>query len=197
MNNSKLTNGNDTINGKKTALVVIDLQTGIVGRELKPYTGGDVVANATKLIGAVKEKDGFVVLVRVSTTDGKDMPHPKTDLEGNGFNRPKGWDEYIPELKGIDKAHYITKRQWGAFYGTDLDLQLRRRGIENIILCGISTGIGVDTTAREAFQHGYNQVFAEDAMTALSKEEHDFVVKNILPRMGKVRKSEEIVSVLV
>ena len=196
MNDSILNNEKDIIKGEKTALVVIDLQEGIVGRELKPYTGKEVVSNTTKLIDVVKEKGGFVVLVRVSTTDGKDMPHPKTNLSGNNFARPKGWDEYIPELKGIDKAHYITKRQWGAFYGTDLDLQLRRRGIENIILCGISTGIGVDTTAREAYQRGYNQIFVEDAMTAISKEEHDFVTKNIFPRMGKIRKTENIESMI-
>lgn len=196
MNDSILNNEKDIIKGEKTALVVIDLQEGIVGRDLKPYTGKEVVSNTTKLIDVVKEKGGFVVLVRVSTTDGKDMPHPKTDLSGNNFVRPEGWDEYIPELKGIDKAHYITKRQWGAFYGTDLDLQLRRRGIENIILCGISTGIGVDTTAREAYQRGYNQIFVEDAMTAISKEEHDFVTKNIFPRMGKIRKTENIESMI-
>ncbi|WP_317310667.1 isochorismatase family protein [Clostridium thermobutyricum] len=196
MAETNLTNEKDFIKGEKTALVVIDLQDGIVNRDLKPYTGKEVVSNTTKLIDVVKEKGGFVVLVRVSTTDGKDMPHPKTDLSGNNFVRPEGWDEYIPELKGIDKAHYITKRQWGAFYGTDLDLQLRRRGIENIILCGISTGIGVDTTAREAYQRGYNQIFVEDAMTALSKEEHDFVTKNIFPRMGKIRKTENIESMI-
>ncbi|ENZ02516.1 hypothetical protein HMPREF1092_01751 [Clostridium thermobutyricum] len=196
MAETNLTNEKDFIKGEKTALVVIDLQDGIVNRDLNPYTGKEVVSNTNKLIDVVKEKGGFVVLVRVSTTDGKDMPNPKTDLSGNNFVRPEGWDEYIPELKGIDKAHYITKRQWGAFYGTDLDLQLRRRGIENIILCGISTGIGVDTTAREAYQRGYNQIFVEDAMTALSKEEHDFVTKNIFPRMGKIRKTENIESMI-
>lgn len=196
MAETNLTNKKDFIKGEKTALVVIDLQDGIVNRDLNPYTGKEVVSNTNKLIDVVKEKGGFVVLVRVSTTDGKDMPNPKTDLSGNNFVRPEGWDEYIPELKGIDKAHYITKRQWGAFYGTDLDLQLRRRGIENIILCGISTGIGVDTTAREAYQRGYNQIFVEDAMTALSKEEHDFVTKNIFPRMGKIRKTENIESMI-
>lgn len=80
----------------------------------------------------------------------------------------------------------------GAFYGTDLDLQLRRRGIGNIVLCGISTGIGVDTTAREAYQHGYNQIFVEYAMAALLKEEHDYVCEYIFPRMGKIRISKEV-----
>jgi nicotinamidase-related amidase len=87
----------------------------------------------------------------------------------------------------------VTKRQWGDFFGTDLDLQLRRRGIGTIVLCGISTSIGMDTTARDAFQHGYNQVFVEEAMTASAKEEHNYVVKTMFPRMGKIRTTEEVV----
>jgi nicotinamidase-related amidase len=96
----------------------------------------------------------------------------------------------------IDDTHIITKRQWGAFYGTDLDLQLRRRGIDTIVLCGIATGIGVDTTAREAYQHGFNQIFVEDAMTAITKEEHDYVCNYIFPRIGKVRSTEKVISTM-
>ena len=96
----------------------------------------------------------------------------------------------------IENAITITKRQWGAFYGTELDLQLRRRGIDTIVLCGISTSIGVDTTAREAYQHGYNQIFVEEAMTAGTKEEHDYVCKYIFPKIGKMRTSEEVISSL-
>ena len=183
---------NEVINLKSTALVVIDLQNGIAGRELKPYTGEVVVNNAVKLAKAFNEKDGFVVLVRVSTLDGKDMLRPKIDIQGSAAKYSEGWDMIVPELSDINDTYLITKRQWGAFFGTDLDLQLRRRGIDTIVLCGISTSIGVDTTAREAFQRGYNQIFAEDAMTAASKEEHDYVCKNIFPRIGKIRRTEEI-----
>ncbi|CAH1056759.1 Isochorismatase family protein YecD [Paenibacillus pseudetheri] len=81
-------------------------------------------------------------------------------------------------------------------FGTDLDLQLRRRGIDTIVLCGISTSIGVDTTAREAYQLGYNQVFVEDAMASSTKEEHYYVCKTIFPRIGKIRSSGEVISLL-
>jgi len=120
------------------------------------------------------------------------MFKPKIDLKTNLGQIQEGWDRLVPELANSKNVYAITKRQWGAFYGTDLDLQLRRRGIDTIVLCGISTGIGVDTTAREAFQHGYNQIFAEDAMTASTKEEHDYVCKYIFPRIGQVRTSEEV-----
>lgn len=184
------------IKPEKTALVVIDLQNGIVNRELKPHTASEVVENSTKLVKEFSEKGAFVALVRVSTTDGKDIVKPKLDGEKSSMKFSEGWDNYIPEFESFKNAHRITKRQWGAFYGTDLDLQLRRRGIDTIVLCGISTNIGVDTTAREAYQHGYNQIFVEDAMTAVIKEEHDYVLKYIFPRIGKIRTSEEVISQL-
>jgi nicotinamidase-related amidase len=183
---------------EKTALVVIDLQNGIAIRErkLSPYTAAQVVQNAGRLVHTFTEKGAFVVLVRVSTVDGKDMLKPKTDLNISTAQFQEGWDSLVPELAGFLNAHVITKLQWGAFYGTDLDLQLRRRGIDTIVLCGISTGVGVDTTAREAFQQGYNQIFVEDAMTAGTTEEHDYVCKYIFPRIGKIRTTAEVLEVL-
>lgn len=182
----------ELIKAEKTALVVIDLQKGIVNRELAPHTGVQVVQNTNRLIHAFTERGAFVVFVRVSSVDGKDMFQPRVDLKTNPMQFQEGWDSLVPELGDAKNAHVITKRQWGAFYGTDLDLQLRRRGIDTIVLCGISTGIGVDTTAREAYQHAYNQIFVEDAMTASTKEEHDYVCKYIFPRIGQIRTSEEV-----
>ncbi|MBW7454748.1 isochorismatase family protein [Paenibacillus sepulcri] len=185
----------EVLDAEKTALVVIDLQNGIAapGRQCAPNSVEQVIGQASKLVEAFTEKGAFVVLVRVSTLDGKDMLMPKTDAKPNAMQWPEGWDNLIPELSDFKNAHVVTKRQWGAFFGTDLDLQLRRRGIDTVVLCGISTSIGVDTTAREAFQHGYNQVFVEEAMTATAQEEHDYVVKTIFPRMGKIRTTEEVV----
>lgn len=193
MEDIKSINEIQVIKSKETALVVIDLQNGIVNREFSPFTGEQVVQNADKLINAFKEKGAFVALVRVSSVDGKDMLKPNIDSKMNPIQLQDGWDNFVPELTNIDAVHVITKRQWGAFYGTDLDLQLRRRGIYTIVLCGISTGIGVDTTAREAYQHGYNQIFIEDAMTASTKEEHDHVCKYIFPRIGQIKTTEELV----
>lgn len=197
MENLKL-NQNEFINAEKSALVLIDLQNGITAREISPspYTSEEVIQNASELVNVFSEKGAFIVLVRVSTIDGKDMVRPKTDLNVTGMKYPEGWDNLVPEIADTKNAHIVTKRQWGAFYGTDLDLQLRRRGIDTIILGGISTNIGVDTTAREAYQHGYNQIFVEDAMTAVTKEEHEYVCKYIFPRIGKLRTTKEIVSSL-
>lgn len=186
----------ENLEAEKTALVVIDLEMGIVNREHLPFTGKEVVQRASSLINAFTEKGAFVILVRVSTVDGKDMLRPSTDSKVKAAQFPQGWDSFVPELAKAKNTHEIIKKNWGAFHGTDIDLQLRRRGIDTIVLCGISTNIGVDTTAREAFQNGYNQVFATDAMTAATIDEHDYVCKYIFPKIGKIRTTEEIVLAL-
>ncbi|MFC6387585.1 hydrolase [Sporolactobacillus kofuensis] len=184
------------MNKEKTALVIIDLQNGIVNSQRTPYTGAQVVEKTTELVKTFTKNGAFVVLVRVSSFDGKDWFVPQTDSNQSTLEFPDGWDHYVPELDAFQTTYRITKRQWGAFYGTDLDLQLRRRGIDTLILCGISTGIGVDTTAREAYARGYQQIFVEDAMTASTKEEHNHCITHIFPRIGKVRTTEEVLALL-
>jgi nicotinamidase-related amidase len=178
---------------KKTALVVIDLQNGIVSNHLAPYSGEQVTKHAALLVDSFRKKGSFVCLVRVSTRDGKDMLRPKLDQTPPQITRAPDWDEIIPEIGVTATDHVITKKQWGAFFGTDLDLQLRRRGIDTIVLCGIASGIGVDTTAREAFQHGYHIIFANDAMSGITQAEHEHVINFIFPRIGRIRTTEEIV----
>ncbi len=90
----------------------------------------------------------------------------------------------------------ILKRQWGAFYGTDLNLQLRRRGLTVIVICGIATEFGVESTARDAYERGYEMIFAEDAMTGLSAESHANAVERIFPRLGRVHSTDEIIAAL-
>ncbi|WML39693.1 hydrolase [Neobacillus sp. OS1-2] len=180
---------------QKTALVVIDLQKWL-GSKYAPYSAEQVVSNAAALADAFREHGSMVALIRVSSKDMKDIPKPKLDSPSPPLNLPEEWDQIVPELKVADTDHVITKKQWGAFYGTELDLQLRRRGIDTIVLCGIATGIGVDTTAREAFMHGYQQIFAIDAMTGFSEAEHDHVKNTIFPRIGRTRTTQEILSAL-
>lgn len=184
----------ETLEAKTTALVVIDLQKGIVGGgPYAPHSSSEVVANAVRLAEMFTEKNAFIALVRVSSKDFKDWFVPRTDLPAAPVQMPpEGWDDLVPELQAFKNAHLVTKKNPGAFYGTDLDLQLRRRGITTIVLCGISTVQGVEMTARDANQHAYHQVFAEDAMAAASKELHDHVCQNTFPRMGKIRLTSEI-----
>ena len=102
----------------------------------------------------------------------------------------------MPELKAEISDIIITKRQWGAFYGTELDLQLRRRGVDTIILCGISTNVGVESTARDAFERGYQQIFVEDAMAAREAEDHRHTANTLFPRIGRIRSTEDVLAAL-
>jgi nicotinamidase-related amidase len=182
---------------KRTALVVIDLQRGIVGGNPAPHSGPDVVARAASGARARPQAGGAVVWVRVTPSpDGKDALHPLTDAPSPPGQRPPDWAELMPELDRQPEDLVITKRNWGAFYGTELDLQLRRRGVDTILLCGITTNIGVETTARDAYDRGYNQVFVEDATSARSAEEHDFIMRTAFPRMGRVRGTAEVLRAL-
>jgi nicotinamidase-related amidase len=184
-----------TLDPARTALVVIDLTKGVLSLPSVPHPVQEVLANTVRLAEAFRSVGSFVVLVNVHSVDGKDLLHPISDARFPlPAERPKDWAELAPELGPHPLDHLITKHLWGAFFGTDLDLQLRRRMIETIVLCGIATGFGVDTTAREAYHHGYQQVFAEDAMNALSEEEHRYVCTHIFPRIGRLRSTDEIVA---
>jgi len=106
---------------------------------------------------------------------------------------PPDFAELVPELERAPSDIVITKHQWGAFYGTELDLQLRRRGIKTLVLGGISTNFGVESTARDAYERGYDQIFVEDAMAGLSQGAHEFAIKTIFPRIGKIVSTEAVV----
>lgn len=190
----------DTVIDKtKTALVIIDLQKGIAAMPTQPHDAKTVIANAAKLAQAFRKNQMPVFLVRVSTSpDGKDRLNPIVDGENSWANRkmPTDWSEIVPEMGPEKDDFIITKKQWGAFYGTDLDLQLRRRKIETIVLCGIATNIGVESTARFAFEYGYQQIFVEDSMASRSEEEHEFTIKTAFSRMGQVRVTGDILASL-
>ena len=182
----------------KTALVVIDLQKGIIQIPTQPYPSSAVIANASRLARAFRKNSMPVILVRVTPSpDGKDALQPIADNMTQGGPRPPEWAEIVPEMGPEPRDIIITKRQWGAFYGTELEMQLRRRGMDTIVLCGISTNAGVESTARFAFEYGFQQIFVEDACAARSKEEHEYPVKTIFPRLGRVRKTEDLLAELV
>jgi nicotinamidase-related amidase len=184
------------IDKTKTALVVIDLQKGIVGFPSEPHAASIVVANAAKLANAFRKNHMPVFLVRVTpSADGKDglLPIADNKMQMNS-QRAADWAEIVPELGPESGDFVITKRQWGAFYGTELDLQLRRRRIETIVLCGISTNVGVESTARFAYEYGYQQIFVEDATSARSADEHNHTMKTAFARIGRVRTTDELLA---
>ena len=187
------------LNAKTTALVVIDLQEGILPFAGGPHTAQDVVTRAAQLAEKFRAHGSPVVMVRVGWSDDyaealkQPVDIPAAAPEGG---LPASWWEFPEQLAVTDKDLLVVKRQWGAFYGTDLDLQLRRRGIKSIVLAGISTNIGVESTARNAWEHGYELVIAEDACSAHNNEHHQSSLQFIFPRISRVRSTAEVLAAL-
>ena len=176
-----------------TALVLIDLQRGIAGFPAEPHSAAEVIAAASRLAGAFRAAGAPVVLVHVALRpDGGDRLRVPVDEQPPARPASPDFAEIVPELGPEERDIVVTKRQWGAFYGTDLDLQLRRRDIATIVLGGISTNYGVESTARDAYERGYALVFVEDAMSARGAADHEFALTRIFPRIGRVSTSTEV-----
>jgi len=184
---------------RSTALVLIDLQMGLLQLPLAPRTAPQILATSCRLATAIASAGGLVVLVRVEFGAGlAAAPKGATDvpMAVPPGGMPDGWAEIFPELIAAAPHIVITKRSWSAFYGTSLDLELRRRGITHIVVGGIATNFGVESTARDGWQGNYTVIVAEDAASSFRDEMHDFAIKNTLPRCSLVRKSDEIIAAL-
>lgn len=182
------------LNAATTALVLIDLQEGILPFAGGPHSADDVVSRAAKLADSFRSNNSPVILVRVGwSKDFGDAPKQEVDAAAHGA-LPENWWDYPAALGKQESDLQVVKHQWGAFYGTDLELQLRRRGIDTIVLGGISTNIGVESTARNAWELGFNLVVAEDICSAFNTEQHNSSVNWIFPRLGKVRQSADIIA---
>ncbi|MFD7751205.1 isochorismatase family protein [Streptomyces sp. NPDC059757] len=174
----------------KTALVVVDLQKGIVALPTA-HPAADVIANSATLADAFRAKGLPVVLVRV--TGG--APGRTEGAQRSG-QPAADWADIVPEIGPRDGDIVVTKQQWGAFYGTDLDLQLRRRGVTQVVVTGIATSIGVESTARAASEHGYNVTVVTDAVTDMDGGAHDNSIEKIFPRLGETDTTEAVVKLL-
>lgn len=181
----------------KTALVLIDLQTGIVASPTVPYTGTEVVARGKQLADAFRAHKLPVVLVNVSfAADFADAPRGRNEVPPPTALPPTGWDTIVDELGAQPGDLRVTKHNPGAFHGTDLDTLLRRRGVTQIVLGGLVTSNGVEATAREAAAHGYHITFATDTMADHGIEVHENSVERIFPRLGERGTAWEIIDLL-
>ena len=179
-----------------TAFILIDLQNGIAGLPLAPHSFSTVLENSNKVAAALRDKGATIVYVRVAIAE---ILHLLVDAPFRDPQAPPPPPEASELIDALDRKPtdlVITKRQWGAFYGTELDQQLRRRGIKTIVIGGIATNFGVESTARTAFDRGYEIVFVEDAMTTMSPEAQQFAIQTIFPRMGRVRNTEAVLAAL-
>jgi nicotinamidase-related amidase len=174
----------------RTALLVIDLQKGIVSLPTA-HPVDEVLKRASALAQVFRRHALPVVLVNV---DGG--APGRVEQVRNRAERPAGWAELVPELNQQPEDHTVTKRTWGAFTATDLNEYLRNLGITQVVIAGIATSIGVESTARQAHELGFNVTLAIDAMTDMNADAHLNSVTRIFPRLGKTATTQEIIALL-
>jgi nicotinamidase-related amidase len=174
-----------------TALVVIDLQKGIVGMPLAAPIAG-VIERSVALARAFRTRQLPVVLVNVAGA-----PSGRTDRQRTSRGPlPPDWAQLVAELDAQPDDIRVTKYTQGAFHGTPLDMLLRRRGATQVVLTGVATSSGVESTARAAYEHGYNVTFAVDAMTDLGADAHAYAVDHVFPRFGEVGTTADVLGKL-
>ena len=180
-----------TILDTNTALLVVDLQKGIVG--LTPDQPiADVVDRARALIDAFRRQGLPVVLINVAGGAPGRTEQPRPNLDA----LPEGWTDLIPQLDRQPGDIVVTKRTWGAFASTDLEQRLKAIGVTQVVVLGVATGTGVEATARQAYEQGFNVTLAIDAMADRRPEAHDYSISNVFPRLGETGTSQEIIDLL-
>ena len=174
----------------KTALVVIDLQKGIVAYPTV-HPIGEVVKQARSLADAFRHRGLPVVLVNVAGG-----APGRTERPRNSESFPAGWTDLIPEIDRQPSDVVVTKRTWGAFASTNLEDQLKALGVTQVVIVGVATGTGVESTARQAYEQGFNVTLAIDAMTDMRPEAHDYSIAQVFPRLGETGTTQEIIALL-
>jgi len=173
----------------RAALVVIDLQKGVLGMPLV-HPAGPIVEQTAALARAFRAHSLPVVWVTVSGRA------PGRTALNRRFDLPPGWDELAAELDAQPGDFRVTKQQVGAFYGTPLELILRRAGVTQIFLAGIATSSGVEATARAAYDQGFNVVAISDAMTDGDPESHRHAIEKQFPKFSEVATTNEVLALL-
>lgn len=174
----------------KTALIVVDLQKGIVAMP-RAHSVGDVVTQTGLLLDAFRDRKLPVVLVNVAGAAPGRTEQPRRHV-----SFADGWADLIPELDQQPGDIVVTKHSWGAFATTDLDDQLKARGVTQVVIAGVTTGTGVEATARQAYEAGFNVTLAIDAMTDMRAEAHDYSIAKVFPRLGETGTTQDIIDLL-
>lgn len=174
----------------KTALIIVDLQKGIVGMPTAHPTAG-VVQNSAILADAFRSRNLPVVLVNV------DAGAPgRTETPPRVRDFPAGWTDIVPELNQQPTDHTVTKRTWGAFTNTGLEQHLKSLGVTQVVVTGVATTAGVESTARQAHEAAFNVTLATDAMTDMNLDAHTNSITRIFPRLGETGTTQEILTLL-
>jgi nicotinamidase-related amidase len=181
-----------TILDPNTALIVIDLQKGIAGHALI-HPIGEVVDQTRALLDAFRGRELPIVLVNVAgRAPGRTEQGPRASVSFTD-----GWTDFLPELDQQPNDIVVTKRTWGAFASTNLEDRLKALGVTQVVVTGVATSGGVEATARQAYEQGFNVTLALDAMTDARPDAHDYSTRNVFPRLGETGSSQEIIDLLL
>jgi nicotinamidase-related amidase len=177
---------------KITAVVAVDLQ--IVTTSL-PVAGDivDVVGNAARLVSAFRARGLPVVIAR---NDLNDPPLGRTSYPRRREFVAEESLAVIREMRPAPGDIVVTRGAWSAFAGTNLDRLLRDRQVTEVVIAGLATNFGVESTARAAYDLGYHVVVASDAVTGPMEDAHHNTLSRILPALGQVASTDEILALL-
>jgi nicotinamidase-related amidase len=171
----------------KTALIVVDLQNGVVSLPAAHPMDG-VVKRVVALVDAFRGQDLPVVLVNVAGG-----APGRTEQARAHRDFPPGWTDLIPELNRQPRDHAVTKHTPGAFTNTGLEAHLRGLGVTQVVIVGVATSNGVEVTARQAYELGFNVTLATDAMTDLQADAHAYSIARVFPKIGETGATQEII----
>ena len=174
-----------------TALLVVDLQKGILAAPLPPPVA-EAVAHTRTLLDAFRGRGLPVVLINAAGMAPGRTEQPRRMPP----TLPEGFTDFVPELDAQASDIVVTKFTWGAFATTDLEARLKALGVTQVVVTGVATGTGVEATARQAYEAGFNVTTATDAMFDPRAEAHAYSIANVFPRLGETGTADEIVALL-
>jgi len=174
----------------KTALIVIDLQKGLAAM-VPAATFAPVVEKSRALADAFRARGLPVVLV---TADGTAPGRAEQSRSLGAL--PPGFAEVVDEMDPQAGDILVRKQTWGAFARTDLEAQLKARGVTQVVVTGVATSAGVESTARQAYEAGFNVTIALDAVADLRPEAHTASITLTFPRLGETGTTEDILALL-
>ena len=191
------TTGHLHIDPTHTALVVMDYQNGIVGMV---DNGDELVAHTAELIRSFREHGGTIGYVRVAFADGDLENVPATSgmarnitPERRAFMHADAPATQIHDAIAPQPGDVVVRKQRvGAFSTTDLHEQLAARGIDTLLLAGISTSGCVHSTVLDAFDRDYRVIVLADACADPDAEVHRFLLEHVFPKRGEVIESSEL-----
>jgi len=193
------------LQNSNTALIVVDVQNdfchskGVFSkyREANLDQVQQAVKNISTLIRKCRECEIPIIFIQTIHSPWTNSPSWGKRLEGSGEKMricpPNEFGSQFFTVEPQENDCIVTKHRYSAFVGTDLNLILRSKGIENILVTGVATNVCVETTARDGYNRDYNVVFVEDCCGAYDEEEHAATLNNIRKFFGTVVTSGSLI----